>query len=135
MIFFDMSENPGKKFLTTEKKTGNFSSRNIRLKMELGESVKKAGKVKVRLGGGGRGLGGAKPPLDNGGEKKVTPPRSQSSGSRCIGWEAENQNPDWLVFVSSTPTRVTWTEGTSHEELPPSDWDWPVGMSVRHLLD
>lgn len=28
----------------------------------------------------------------------------------------------WLVFVNLTPTRVTWEEGATVEELPPSDW-------------
>lgn len=33
-----------------------------------------------------------------------------------------------LVFINLAHTEVTWEEGTTAEELPPSGW--PVGMSV-----
>lgn len=42
------------------------------------------------------------------------------------------QAQSWLVFINLIPTRVTWEEEASVEDLPPSDW--PVGTSVG-LLD
>lgn len=40
----------------------------------------------------------------------------------------------WLIFNASwVHIRVTWEEGNSTEELPPSDW--PVGVSVGNWLD
>lgn len=39
----------------------------------------------------------------------------------------------WLRFVKLIPTRVTWEQGLSVEELPPSDW--PAGYSVYIYFD
>lgn len=37
-----------------------------------------------------------------------------------------------LLFVNLTQARISRGKGTSIEEVPPSDW--PVGMSMVHLL-
>lgn len=39
----------------------------------------------------------------------------------------------WLVFVNLKQTRGIWGEGTSSEELRPSNW--PVCKSIRHCLN
>lgn len=38
-----------------------------------------------------------------------------------------------LLFLNLTQTRISRKEGTSTEELAPSDW--PVALSAEHFLD